>query len=86
MSPASESLVAGLLERAARALPAVAAKNSGGWWLRHTDSSLWWSGAVLAHGPTPATTLDAGIAAAERFYARHRAAARSRSVPTARPG
>jgi GNAT superfamily N-acetyltransferase len=67
-------LVGELLERAARATPSAVEDRATGWWLRHTDSAAWWSGAVLAHGP--ADGLAQRIAAAERFYAQQRAVAR----------
>jgi GNAT superfamily N-acetyltransferase len=65
-------LVGELLERAARATPSAVEDRATGWWLRHTDSAAWWSGAVLAHGP--ADGLAQRIAAAERFYAEQRVA------------
>jgi len=68
--------VGGLLERAARALPAADEERWHGWWLRHTDSSMWWSGAVLAHGPTDGVPLELGVNAAETFYAHRGASAR----------
>ncbi|MGH3983164.1 MAG: GNAT family N-acetyltransferase, partial [Pseudonocardiaceae bacterium] len=74
-------LVGGLLDRAARAFPAASEENRHGWWMRHTDSSMWWSGAVLAHGARQAAPLDEGIATAEKFYARHRAGARFQICP-----
>ncbi|MGH3985068.1 MAG: hypothetical protein ACRDST_20875, partial [Pseudonocardiaceae bacterium] len=49
VDPGSPTLVGGLLDRAARAFPAASEENRHGWWMRHTDSSMWWSGAVLAH-------------------------------------
>ena len=70
------SLVGGLLEQAARAIPAAVEDRSSGWWLRHTDGRAWWSGAVLAHDATDGGRLAERIAAAERFYAQHRATAR----------
>lgn len=67
-------LVGDLLEKAARATPAAAEDHTTGWWLRHTDNSTWWSGAVLAHGA--AGKIAERIDAAERFYAERGAVAR----------
>src|SRR5256885_16853142 len=67
-------LVGDLLERAARATPAVVEDRRSGWWQRHNDNGTWWSGAVLAHGP--ADSLGERIDAAERFYAEREAEAR----------
>ena len=72
----SDPTVGALLDRAARALPAAVEENSHGWWLRHTDTAMWWAGSVLAHGPMSGRDTDPAIAAAERFYADHRVAAR----------
>ncbi len=58
-----------LLERAARAWPVTDERWLDGWWLRHTDSEPWWSGAVLAHADGGG--LEGLLAAAERFYAEH---------------
>ncbi len=63
MGPAAE-----LVERAARAWPVPTERWLDGWWLRHTDTEPWWSGAVLAHGS--ADGLEERVAAAERFYTR----------------
>jgi GNAT superfamily N-acetyltransferase len=57
-----------LLERAARALPALGEQRRHLWWLRHTDSSMWWSGAVLAHAPSNVVPLEVAIDSAEDFY------------------
>ena len=65
----SRNLVGELLERAARALPAADEERRHGWWLRHTDSSMWWSGAVLAHAPSDVVPLKLGVNAVEEFYA-----------------
>jgi GNAT superfamily N-acetyltransferase len=62
-------LARGLLERAAQAFPAVVDQTRNGWRLRHTDTSMWWAGAVLAHQVGDEPPLDQGIDAAERFYA-----------------
>jgi N-acetylglutamate synthase len=70
----SVGLVGDLLERAAQATPAAVEDRRTGWWLRHTDTGTWWSGAALAHGA--ADGLAGRIDAAERFYAEHGAAAR----------
>lgn len=68
-----------LLERAARALPPADQHWQTGWWLRHTDTEPWWSGAVLAHGARD--RLDRRIAAAERFYTRRGASPRFQVCP-----
>lgn len=64
-------LVRGVQERAARALPAVSVERLGGWWLRRTDGSAWWVGAVLPHGDLVAGELVGRVEAAEGFYAGH---------------
>lgn len=73
-----------LLERAARATPAAAEDRAAGWWLRHTDSSMWWSGAVLAHGAQD--RLGERIDAAEQFYAAHHAVTRFQICPDCAAG
>ncbi|HYB18881.1 MAG TPA: GNAT family N-acetyltransferase [Streptosporangiaceae bacterium] len=75
----SVGLAGELLERAARATPATAEDRATGWWLRHTDSSMWWSGAVLAHGAQD--RLCERIEAAEQFYAAHDAVTRFQICP-----
>ena len=70
------SLVGELLERAARATPAAVEDRSNGWWLRYTDGSAWWSGAVLAHDALNGAGLAERIDASELFYAEHRAPSR----------
>lgn len=85
------SLGGELLERAARATPATVEDRSTGWLLRHTDGSAWWAGAVLAHDAADqdATTgrgLADRIAAAEQFYAEHRAKARFQVCDGCPPG
>lgn len=66
-------LVAGLQERAARAVPAESAVRIGGWWLRHAPGCSWWIGSVLPHGDTGATRaeVEALISAAEAYTAEH---------------
>ena len=80
------SLAGELLERGARATPATAQDRSTGWWLRHTDGSAWWWGAVLAHDPADDGQLDERIDAAERFYAKHRAPVRFQICDGCPPG
>jgi N-acetylglutamate synthase len=75
-----------LLERAARATPASVEDRSSGWWLRHTDGSAWWTGAVLAHDATGCDGLVERIDAAERFYAKHRATPRFQVCDGCPPG
>ncbi len=75
------NLAGELLERAARATPAAVEDRTSGWWIRHTDGSAWWSGAVLAHDAADDGRLDERIAAAERFYAEREAAARFQVCP-----
>lgn len=75
------TLVGELLDRAAAALPARDEERRQGWWLRHSDSSMWWAGAVLAHGPAASTALEDGIDAAERFYLAHGAVPRFQVCP-----
>lgn len=77
--------VRGLQERAARALPATVQQHRDGCWLRHTDSSMWWVGAALLHGPAQ-EPLGARIAAVERFYAEHAVAARLQVCPACPAG
>ena len=69
VDPVDRKLVGALLERAARALPAADEEHRHGWWLRHTDSSMWWSGAVLAHAPSDVVPLKDGVESVENFYA-----------------
>ncbi len=76
----------GLLDRAASALPAAVEENRHGWRLRHTDSSMWWAGATLAHGGPENEPLDARVRAAEEFYATHGAPARFQVCPECPPG
>lgn len=75
--------VGGLVERAARALPATSERREAGWWLRYTDTDAWWSGAVLAHGRHE--RLVHRVEAAERFYARHDAPTRFQICPDCPP-
>jgi hypothetical protein len=42
--------VRALQERAARAVPAEHVERVGGWWLRRSATSSWWTGSVLPHG------------------------------------
>ncbi len=74
-------LIERLQGRAARATPARVETHRHGWWLRHTEMSMWWAGSVLAHGPDPAFGLAESIMAAEDFYAAHRAVARFQVCP-----
>lgn len=72
--------VAALQERAARATPAAVQEVHDGDWLRHTDSpTTWWAGAALLHGE--GRDVDARVARAERFYARHGARPRFQVCP-----
>lgn len=82
----SGETVGGLLERAARAVPAAVDEYRHGWWLRHTDSSMWWSGAALVHGASDAMTLGVGLDAAEDFYVSHDAPARFQICAGRPPG
>lgn len=61
--------VRGLQERVARALPAEHVQHIGGWWLRHSANSSWWTGTVLPHGDAGRDDLPRMISAAESFYA-----------------
>lgn len=80
-SPAP-ALVRELQERAARAVPATVQEHSAGCWLRHTDSpTTWWAGAALAHDCFSAYDVQPAIAAAESFYAGHRAPTRFQICP-----
>jgi GNAT superfamily N-acetyltransferase len=76
------SLVRGLQERAARALPAAHVEDADGWWLRYAPGCAWWAGTVLPH-------RDGGLAdrvgVAERFYAARGAVARFQIAPGACP-
>lgn len=78
-------LVRGVQERAAKALPAVLVKRVNGWWLRHTDSSAWWTGAVLPHGDAPPAELASRIRLAENFYAGYGTPTRFQITPGACP-
>lgn len=84
--PDEARLVAGVLERAAHAVSAAVEDTSHGWWLRYTDTSMWWAGAVLAHGVVNAVPLGDRVTAAEHFYARHRVPARFQICPGCAPG
>lgn len=64
---------------AARATPVLTEDRRASWWLRHTDNSTWWSGAVLAHGASD--ELARRIDAAERFYAKRGAITRFQVCP-----
>lgn len=64
---------AGLLERAARATPAVVEASANGWWLRHTDAREFTAGAVLAHRRVD--VLNRAVDTAESFYRAHQAPA-----------
>jgi GNAT superfamily N-acetyltransferase len=77
--------VRGLQERAARGAPACVEEPRGGDWLRLTDSAATpWSGAALLHGDGP--DLAERVAAAEGFYADHRAPAWFQVCPACPPG
>lgn len=76
--------VGALLERAARATPATAEATVDGWWLRHTDSAAWWSGAVLAHGA--GDRIEERVVAAERFADAHGGPARFQLCADCPPG
>lgn len=80
------NLTAELLERAARATPAVAEDRGSGWWFRHSDGNAWWSGAVLAHDASDDGRLAERIDAAEQFYAERDAAAQFQVCPGCPPG
>ncbi|MDT7726150.1 MAG: hypothetical protein QOI21_2726 [Actinomycetota bacterium] len=67
--PRSAETVQGLQERVARALPAEHVEHVGGWWLRRSASSSWWTGTVLPHGDAGRDELVRMISSAERFYA-----------------
>lgn len=75
----------GLLERAARATPAVVEDRGSGWWIRHTDGNAWWSGAVLAHDASDDGRLAERIGAAEHFYAERDVAPRFQVCPGCPP-
>ena len=77
--------VRGLQERVTRALPAEHVEHVGGWWLRHSTSSSWWTGTVLPHGDARGAELERRIAAAERFYAGFGAVTRFQVSPGACP-
>jgi GNAT superfamily N-acetyltransferase len=77
--------VRGLQERVARAVPAEHVERVGDWWLRHTASSSWWIGTVLAHGDAGGDDVAAMISAAERFYARFGVSTRFQVSPGACP-
>ena len=67
-SVAGRRLVSGLLERAARAVPATVEQVRAGCRLRATDcTATWWAGAALLHDP-PGDT-EAAVDEAERFAA-----------------
>lgn len=75
----------GLLDYAANALPAAGEERIRGWRLRHTDSSMWWTGAVLAHAAEVPEALAERICATERFYAVRDASARFQICPACPP-
>lgn len=60
--------LAGLQERAARALPAEHDEHADGWWLRAAPSCSWWVGTTLPHGDGD---LEARVDRAEKFYRGH---------------
>ncbi|WP_245667830.1 GNAT family N-acetyltransferase [Actinomadura macra] len=78
-------MVRGLLERAARALPADHVEEAEGWWLRRAPSCAWWAGTVLPHGHAGADELLRRVAQAERFYAGHGTVVRFQICPPACP-
>lgn len=83
---ALSGLARGLLDRAAGAVPATEQETRLGWRLRYTDTSLWWVGAVMAHGGPDTRTLQDRVHAAEEFYAQRRAATRFQVCPGCPPG
>ncbi|MFI6511029.1 GNAT family N-acetyltransferase [Streptosporangium sp. NPDC050855] len=85
ISAADPRLVRGLQERAARALPAEHVERLGGWWLRLAPGCSWWVGTVLPHGEAGPEGLEAGVKAAEDFYARHGLDTRFQITPGACP-
>lgn len=82
---ASPSMIRGLQEAAARALPAQLVEHSGGWWLRYPPGCSWWAGTVLPHGDAEPGELVRLVAAAEQFYAARGAVARFQISPPACP-
>ncbi|GIH26819.1 acetyltransferase [Acrocarpospora phusangensis] len=80
------TMVRGLQERAARALPAEYVEDAGGWWLRHAPSCSWWIGTVLPHGESAPGELEERVATAEKFYAGRDTIARFQITPGACPG
>jgi hypothetical protein len=77
------NLVRDLQERAARALPAGHAEQSGGWWLRDAPGCSWWVGSVLPHGESD---VAQGVDVAERFYAGRGTPVRFQITPGVCPG
>jgi N-acetylglutamate synthase len=77
------SLVRGLQERAARAVPAVVVERVDGWWLRYADTSAWWTSSVLPHGDVTPAELPERIRAAEEFYTGRGAVTRFQISPGA---
>lgn len=81
------SLVRGLQERAARAVPAVDQTILDGCWLRSTDSATtWWAGASLLHGDRAEADLPRAVDEAERFYTDRGAPALFQVCPACPPG
>ncbi len=82
VDPVGEHLVGALLDRAGSAWPALVEENCHGWWLRHTDTTMWWAGAVLAHHQgEDLGSLARGIDLAEKFYATQGAPVRFQICP-----
>jgi GNAT superfamily N-acetyltransferase len=79
-------MVRGLQERAARAIPAEHVEHVDGWWLRYSPGSAWWVGTVLPHGDAGPDEFVRRVASAEKFYAKHGAAARFQISPGGCPG
>jgi GNAT superfamily N-acetyltransferase len=69
MTESARNLVAGLQERAARAVPAESDERFGGWWLRHAPGCAWWVAAVLPHGGVTPSELAERVEAAEAYCA-----------------
>lgn len=79
------SMVRGLQERAARALPAEHVEHVDGWWLRLASNCSWWVGTVLPHGHSGQEELPRKVEEAEVFYGRHGLDARFQISPRACP-
>ena len=77
--------IAGVQERAARALPAPIVEYAGGWWLRHAPGCAWWVGTVLPYRDAAPGELLPRVIGAEKFYADHGAVARFQISPPASP-